>query len=194
MKQQLNNIMNPNFDAFSHGQTISKIWLCENLEPHISKNTKVAILGSWYNILSFMMLSRQPNIYKRISGVDINPEAISMADKICNAWTMGSNYIVENIIADANTYDISSYDVVVNCSPEHMISNEWFENIEYGTLVCIQTSDVTDPDYPWLVSNPNKDLNTLIEKYPLSQHLFTGTKEINYADWGYKRFMIIGLK
>lgn len=185
--------MTTNFDAFSHGQTLSKIWLCENLEPYIPKNAKVAILGSWYNILSFMMLTRQPNLYRNITGIDVDASAIELADKICNAWTMKNNRIVENKIGNATEIDYSEYDAVINCSVEHMDST-WFNNVKSNTLVCIQSSDVTDPCYPWLISNPNEDLSTMIEKFPLSQRFFMGTKEIEYADWGYKRFMIIGLK
>jgi SAM-dependent methyltransferase len=185
--------MNLNFDSFSHGQIISKIWLCENLEPYILKNARIAILGSWYNILSFMMITRQPYKYQHILGIDVNPETIDIADKICSTWTMGINAVVENKIGDAGNVDFSEFDVVINCSPEHM-PNDWYNNVKEGTLVCIQTSDVTDSAYPWLVSNPNKDIDTMIEKYPLSQRFFMGTKEIEYTDWGYKRFMTIGLK
>ncbi len=182
-----------NFDSFSHGQIISKIWLCEHLEPYILKNARIAILGSWYNVLSFMMITRQPNRYQYILGIDVNPEAITVADKICNTWTNGINAVVENIIGDAGEFLYGEFDVVINCSPEHM-SSDWYKNVKEGTLVCVQSSDITDSTYPWLVSNPNHDMDTMIEKYPLSQRYFMGTKDIEYADWGYKRFMTIGLK
>jgi hypothetical protein len=182
-----------NFDSFSHGQIESKLWLCENIEPYIPKDARIAILGSWYNILSFMMITRQPNKYQYFLGIDVNPDAISVADKICNAWTIGTNAIVKNKMGDAGKMDYSDFDVVINCSPEHMPST-WFNNVKEGTLVCVQSSDVIDPSYPWLVSNPNKDIDTLIEKCPLSHRFFMGTKHIEYTDWGYKRFMLIGLK
>jgi hypothetical protein len=44
-----------NFDSFSHGQVKSKIWLCENLERLLPDNAKVLTLGSWVNILGFMI-------------------------------------------------------------------------------------------------------------------------------------------
>jgi hypothetical protein len=37
-------------------------------------------------------------------------------------------------------------------------------------------------------------METLVKKYPLSQTLFLGEKEFNYGSWGYKRFMLIGVK
>jgi hypothetical protein len=181
-----------NYDAFSHGQTLSKIWLCEQLESHIPKNTKAAILGSWYNVLAFMMLTRKSELYQYILGIDIDPLATDIADKICNAWrTEGP--IVENVTQDTGTFDYTEFNLVINCSVEHM-SSDWFDRIPERTIVCIQSSNVTDMTYPWYVTNPNTDQETLAKKYPLSQTLFSGEKEFNYGSWGYKRFMLIGIK
>jgi hypothetical protein len=182
-----------NFDAFSHGQIQSKLWLCNELEPYVPKSAKVAILGSWYNVLSFMLLTRNPNLYQHILGIDIDASTKPIADRITDAWCIDST--VTNIIADASTYDLASFDIVVNCSPEHMSTNEWFENLDYGKLVCIQSSDVTiDNDDIWKCVNPNESLDALTKKYPLSKYLFSGTKEIRYSDGGYNRFMLIGIK
>lgn len=180
-----------NFDSFSHGQIVSKIWLCEHLEPFLPENATVAILGSWYNVLSFMMLTRKQDAYQYILGIDIDDSVSDIADKINNAWTFESK--VQNITGDARTYDYSNFDIVINCSSEHM-GSEWFSQISTGTIVCIQTSNVIDTEYPWLVSNPSSSLHEFIEKYPLNQILFSGEKEITYPDWGYSRYMLIGIK
>ena len=67
-----------NFDAFSHGQIQSKIWLCEELEPHTPIHANIRILGSWYNILAFMLLTRRPEYYyNSIEGIDIDPDAMT---------------------------------------------------------------------------------------------------------------------
>jgi hypothetical protein len=180
-----------NYDAFSHGQTLSKIWLCEQLESHLPKNTKAAILGSWYNVLAFMMLTRRTDLYDSITGIDIDPLAIMVADKVCNAWVHDNK--VSNIQADTDGFDYTEFNLVINCSVEHM-SNNWFDTIPDRTIVCIQSSNVIDQSFPWLISNPNPDMETLVKKYPLSQTLFSGEKEFNYGNWGYKRFMLIGKK
>ena len=182
-----------NYDSFSHGQILSKIWLCEQLEPHVPKNTKAAILGSWYNVLAFMMLTRRSDLYQFISGIDHDHLATDIADKICNAWTFGDNPKVTNITSDVSEYDYIEFNLVINCSVEHM-SIDWFDLIPVGTTVCIQSSNVSDATYPWYVSNPNINQEILAKKYPLSQTLFSGEKEFNYGDWGYKRFMLIGIK
>lgn len=189
----LNRFMN--FDAFSHGQIHSKIWLCQELEPFVPKTASVAVLGSWYNVIALSLLLRKPDSYREILGVDLDPNTKEIADKLTNAWCFGANPIVKNVIFDANSYDFSNYEVIINCSPEHMVSNDWFDNLPYGKLVCIQSSDVAiSGDEVWKCVNPNESLDALTQKYPLSKYLFSGTKEIRYESGGYQRFMLIGVK
>ena len=185
-----------NYDSFSHGQIQSKVWLCKEIERVIHANIKIAILGSWYNVLAFMLLTRNADRYQHILGVDIDPETKEIADKITEAWRIGKDYKVENKIADANVVDLTGYDLVINCSPEHMHGNDWFDNLEYGTMVCIQSSNVqTADDDIWKCVNPNESLEDLVLKYPLSKYLYSGDIEIRYSDDnGYKRFMLIGIK
>lgn len=180
-----------NFDSFSHGQITSKLWLCNNLQPYISPKSNIAILGGWYNVLGFLLMIKFPYI-KHISNFDINCTHIEIADKINITWLLSNQ--VKNIMSDVNTIDLKEFDIVINCSPEHIESNKWFENISKGTLVCIQSSDITDKNEPWLVCNPNENLTAFKEKYPINTSLFTGELDINYNDWGYKRLMIIGQK
>ena len=193
-KFTINKIMD--FTSFSHGQIQSKTWLCQNLEPHIPPDARIAILGCWYNVLGFIMLTRNENICQHILGIDIDPSVKETADQINNAWTtFGDTPKVSHVTADANTYNLYGYRVVVNCSPEHMESNQWFENIDDGATVCLQSSDIDiKDDAVWKCTNPNKSIEDFREKYPLSQYLFAGTKEFRYGDWGYQRFMIIGIK
>lgn len=183
-----------NLNAFSHGQVKSKEWLCNYLEPHIAKNAKVAILGSWYNVLGFMMLTRQQDHYQEILGIDIDSSAIEIADKVCNAWIFNDQKKVTNVVADACEYDFSHYDVVINCSPEHMSKRTWFDNITSNTLVCLQTSNLDYTDDDWLIVDPTYTLEEFKSKYPLSQTIIEDTLDIDYQDWGYKRFMLIGIK
>lgn len=192
----MQNEVRLNGDSFSHGQIVSKVWLAENLEPFLPNNTRLANLGSWYNALGYILCVRNSKNYKEILGLDLDETTKPVADKLTEAWRIGKDAIITNIIADANKHDLSPYNVVVNCSPEHMASNEWFENLEYGTMVCIQSSDVqTSDDDVWKCVNPNESLEDLVLKYPLSKYLYSGEKEIRYSeDNGYKRFMLIGIK
>lgn len=180
------------YTSFSHGQIKSKLWLCETLEPLLPNSPNVLILGGWYNVLGFMFLSRNNTTFKSITSVDIDPDTKEIADKITNAWTIDG--IVSNKIADANTIDYKNIDVVINCSAEHFTDTGWFENIPRGTLVCIQTSNVTDPEHPWFIRQPSPDINSFLEKYHLSTTHFVGTYRIQYSNSGYDRYMLIGIK
>lgn len=175
--------------SFSHGQIISKVWLCDNIEKYLKNDTKILILGAWYNVLGFMLLSRYKQITK-ITGVDINKDVKFVADRICDAWSS----IVKNITMDADLFDSSDYDIIINCSPEHMKTNDWFFNISKNKLVIIQSSNVTIEEEPWLVCNPNPTVEILVNKYVLNNTYLVDTLSIDYSHWGYKRFMLIGEK
>lgn len=179
-----------NYDAFSHGQIKSKLWLCENLEPLLKLSPKIVILGSWYNVLGFMLKCRNPSHI--ITGIDIDSQAIDVANRITDYWKI-ENQSVNNLCGRAD--DIKGeYDVVINCSSEHMDTTSWFDNIKPGTLVCIQSSDITDPQEPWIIKNPSESLGSFRDKYPLKKLMFLDALKIDYGSWGYQRFMLIGIK
>lgn len=180
-----------NLDSFSHGQVASKLWLCEKLEPYIVNDATVTILGSWVNVLGFMMLTRQPIRYKYIRGIDIDTDAVNTANKLCEYWFIEG--IQRSVCEDANTTKLEGFDVVINCSSEHMKDHTWFDNISPGTLVCIQSSNIIDATDPWYVTNPSSTFESFMEKYPLNVK-FAGTLPIRYNDWGYDRYMVIGIK
>lgn len=185
------------FDAFSHGQIISKLWLCEELERYAQPNSSIWVLGSWYNITAFMLQIRKPDYYKHITGYDTNNDAIEIADKICSAWNIYSPTTVTNMSTDANKLDWSSSpDIVINCSAEHFDHSTWFELIPVGTIVCIQSTNITDPNEPWLIKQPTPSIKEFSKTYPLSQQFMIGIKPIPLNKHGkfYERYMIIGKK
>ena len=179
-----------NFDSFSHGQIASKMWLCEHLEPVVPLQSTATILGSWYNVLGFMLMVRNPYKFKSIHGIDIDADAIAVADKICDTW---SN--VTNTNFDVNSGDYPQSDVVINCSPEHMEGSAWFDKIQKGTIVCIQTSNVIDPCAPWYIKTPCPTFEVFQDRYPMNTTHLCDKLEIRYATgWGYDRYMVIGVK
>lgn len=185
---------NFNLDSFSHGQIKSKIWLCHKLEKYLPSDSRLTILGCWYNILSFMLLTRNPDNYSSITGIDIDSSAIEIANKINDAFVIDKG-IVNHVIQDANNYSYEDTDVVINCSSEHMNSTQWFNNIPKGTLVCIQSSNVVDTEYPWLVTNPSPTIESFGLKYGLTKTYFIDTLPIRYKHGqGYDRYMLIGVK
>jgi hypothetical protein len=183
-----------NYDSVSHGQIKSKLWLCESIEPYLPIKSSIAILGSWYNMLGFMLLTRNNKTYDSIVGIDQDESAVQISNKILNYWVIEHDTKFRSINADVNSVTLNNYNVIINCSPEHMENIDWFTNIQAGSLVCIQTSNVTDPNYPWLIKNPSPDINSFVSKYPLKETLFLDTLPIRYKDWGYDRYMLIGIK
>jgi hypothetical protein len=180
------------YDSFSHGQIKSKLWLCEKLEPYLPNGCVIQILGSWYNILGFMLSVRNPDKYRLIQGSDIDTSAIDIADRITNAWTIDNT--IQNVNTDSNTLQYIPNGIVINCSPEHFENTEWFDNIPEGMTVCIQSSNMTNVEYPWHIRQPTPSMHHFLEKYPLSVIQYNDTLDITYDTWGYSRYMIIGIK
>ena len=188
---QLNSTMD--LLSFSHGQTQSKLWLCETIEQYLPKDAVVAIVGCWYNMLGFMLLTRNKSMYQHILGIDIDSEAISVADRLCQGFMLGVDSRIKNTHANADTHNLQGHNVVINCSVEHM-SDDWFNNVDPNALVCIQSSDVSKEEEPWLVTNPCSSLEALKERFQLSEILVEETKHFNYGSSSYNRYMIIGRK
>ena len=90
------------FNAFSHGQIQSKLWLCETLEPLLPERPHVLVLGTWYSALSFMMLTRNQERYKMITGVDKDPESIEVSNKLLNSWMLGEDAKARTILKDVD--------------------------------------------------------------------------------------------
>ena len=179
--------------SFSHGQTQSKLWLCEKLEPFLPDNAVVIILGCWYNLLGFMLLTRNKEQYQHILGVDIAPEAITGANTLCQGFMIGDDTQLRNECGNANTFNLQGHQVVINCSTEHM-SDDWFYNIDPNALVCVQSSDVNISDEPWLITNPVDSLDKFTQRFPLREILLLEEVHFNYDSSSYKRFMLIGRK
>ena len=179
--------------SFSHGQTQSKLWLCETIEQYMPDSAVVAIPGCWYNMLGFMLLTRNKSTYQHILGIDIDSEAIRGADMLCQGFMIGVDSQIRNTCANADTHNLQGHNVVINCSVEHM-SNDWYANVDPNALVCIQSSDVTNQDEPWLVSNPCTSIELLKERFPMSELLYSEKKFFDYGSSSYNRYMLIGRK
>lgn len=191
-----------NFDtheSFYHGLIKSKIWLCEELEivmySEFIKNPTLHVLGCWDNLMAFMLLTRKPEFYSTVYGYDINPEAINTANRVCDMWLYEKPHVY-NRVQDVNDYDYSSHtnSIFINCSIDQMDSNKWYETVPDNSIVCIQTTNMTDPDFPWYIKQTTGSLDELINKFNFTKLIYSGEKHIQFQKDGYKRFMIIGCK
>jgi len=185
------------FSAFSHGQIQSKLWLCETLEPYINKPVNVIILGSWYNILGFLMMVRNRHLYKKIEGADINSDSIQISNKICDAFVIIDSVIINNNCS-VDEVDFSAYDIIISTSTEDIQTNDWYDKIPDNKIICLQSvnldSTITNKYNNWEIVNPNINIETFRKKFPMNQILFQGSKEFDYGELKYTRYMIIGRK
>jgi hypothetical protein len=187
------------YESFYHGLIKSKLWLCEELETVIVREylneSNLHILGCWDNLLAFMLLTRKPELYSTVYGYDINPEAIYNANKVCDMWKYELPKVY-NYIQDVNDYDYSIHtnSIFINCSIDQMDSNKWYDTVPDNSLVCVQTTDMTDPEFPWYIKQTTNSVDELIDKFKLSKLLYSGEKRMPYKEIGFNRYMIIGCK
>lgn len=184
------------FDAFSSGQILSKIWLAESLEKVIELNVltqprNILCLGGWYGLTNFILRTRNRIKVKKFRSLDIDPKVAEIADKINNSWEW-QDWQFKSITGNADEflYTLEDFDTVINTSVEHMESQQWFENIPGGSLVALQSNDMPHEDH----LGCHSDLDGFIKEFDLSETFFTGEKLFCYPDWSFRRFMIIGIK
>jgi len=187
------------YESFYHGLVKSKLWLCKEIETVIVREclneSNLHILGCWDNLLAFMLLTRKPELYSTVYGYDIDPKAIDNANKVCDMWKYESPKVY-NYVQDVNDYDYSTHtnSIFINCSIDQMDSNNWYNSVPKGSLVCIQTTNMKDPNFPWFIKQTTDSLDELVNRFNLSNLLYSGVTNIQYETTGYKRYMIIGTK
>lgn len=189
-------LMEVNSDAWSHGQTESKLWLCKELEEHhayyLPKH--IAIYGGWYGLSAFLLLSRGYLEIVKIRSYDIDPACEPVADKINNAWEL-DDWKFKAHTLDCNDL-IWSEDaewmpnIIINTSTEHFKEDTWWENIPHNMFVVLQGTDMEGDDH----HSPCASLNEFKERFPVQQSFYAGTKIFKYPDKTFRRFMIVGKK
>ena len=179
------------YDAFSNGQVQSKLWLCEKLEEinHIP-NPTIWILGGWYGIQAFLLLSRNNININEIRSFDVDPECQPIADKINNNWEI-QQWKIKAFTQDCNTLDYANTpDIVINTSTEHFNCMDWFNNIPNGTLVCLQGNNMNHEDHHSHYST----LDEFASSFPMQSVKFIGEQQFSYPSWSFNRYMLIGTK
>ena len=188
---------NVNQDAWSSGQIGSKIWMRERLIEIMRGNEyewwnlqKIAILGGWYGMSAFLLLSDpvMPVFIDHIRSYDIDPTCEPIADMINENWVFDS-WKFKAMTGDVDEIDFSDFDIIINTSTEHMSSNKWFDNLNNEQLIVIQSNNMPHDDHI-------HTLNTLEEfekEFPLNS-LYSGQLDFHYETWEFSRWMNIGTK
>ena len=185
-------------ESFSHSLVASKLWLCEQLEQAIIeeniKNPIVHILAGWDNLLGFMMAIRKPKLYGSIHNYDINPEHISMADKLCDNWIYEYPKMY-NMVQDINNlqFTFDKKQVFINCSVDQIEGTTWYDIIPNGSLVCLQCTDLPVGHDGWDIKQCYS-IHDFANMYKLSAVKYCSSKSFDYGHLTFKRHMIIGIK
>jgi hypothetical protein len=178
-------------DAFSSGQISSKLWLCRELENlGFNKPKIVWVYGGWYGLASFLLLSREKFPILHIRSFDIDSNCENIADSLLENWVWQS-WKFKAVTADCNNIEFNEEkpDLIINCSTEHFDSQEWFTSIPSGTLLALQSNNMTHEDHCFCFDSCDK----FAQFYNLDT-LYKGTLDFSYPTWKFSRFMIIGTK
>tara|TARA_Y100000310_G_scaffold75768_1_gene72148 strand:+ start:2070 stop:2732 length:663 start_codon:yes stop_codon:yes gene_type:complete len=127
----------------NESQWSSKLWIMKELNPYLSKfgkqgPYKIAVLGGWYGLLSYVMIKELRVKIKQIDSFDID----SMTSKIGKIFNKDVvNYYIKDVaeINFGNTYDI-----IINTSSEHMVQetiNHTIDSSDSGTIFVLENND-----------------------------------------------------
>jgi len=144
-------------------------------------------LGSWYGNLSLYFNLLKDIEFNNIINVETDAEMLAQSERMLQHIGVDR---VDHMLKDANELDyrqLGPAGAVINTSLTDMDGTDWFEHIPDGTLVAMQARD-HDPGYQF---HSPKDI---LDKFPLDQVLYTGTKRLQDPETKYDRFMVIGRK
>lgn len=189
-----------NMDAWSDGQTESKLWLCKEVEKlHHDGRIKaecIWIYGSWYGTLAYLLLARERLPIKRIRCFDIDQSANKIALRILNHWICKGfdvqicEYNCEELSVQSGYYLDAPPDLIINTSCEHFAGYQWWKNVPAGVDVVAQSTDMKHPTH---INSPTK-LEDFVQNLSGSEIYFQGQKYFEYPALKFSRFMFIGKK
>lgn len=166
-------------ESFRSKQITCKTWLVEEI-ANINMNwNKVLVLGSWNSILLYELMNEHCSV-NWFDFVDIDPNVHKDRDIYFQINNLENNY--SSIVMDAVDFsDHSNYDLIINCSCEHMKDIP----AEYGPVYALQSNNYYQVEEH---INCVKDEKSLAKKSNLNNLFFHGS--IGFS--AYTRFMIIG--
>jgi hypothetical protein len=190
-----------NFDAFSSGQIESKLWLCRELEKIWTRDQVpvIWILGAWYGLTAFLLLSRERLKPSCIRAFDLSEENARLANRINDNWVWrDGRFLSFSFDCDFLNYSEPEFfqspvpDIVINTATEHFHSREWWEQIPPGRLVILQNNDMPLPEHVGGAAS----LADFAKNFPFREKLFAGQLDFNYGGGGagFRRFMLMGIK
>ena len=167
-------------ESLRPNQIKCKTWLVNEIANVNMNWDKVLVLGSWNGILLYELLKEYCDV-GWIDFLDSDPDCHRHRDIYFEVNNMDKDY--GSITMDATEFsDHESYDLIINCSCEHM------KDIPavYGPTYALQSNDyraIKDQHINCVDSEKQ-----LANKNNITKTLFSGSKKMP----NYKRFMVIG--
>jgi len=176
--------------CFSPSQEKSKRWLIQCLNEYIRDNHKIlniAILGSWYGYLAYLLRDMLENkMITEIRCYDVDETAKKIGRMIFN-----------DRVFNFQTKDISNinfqeyrYNMIINTSSEHMTDDtlhNWLFTARKDTICVLQSTNKPARDH---INNVNSKKD-LCDKF---SYYFNNFESYEYDFDSYSRFMMIGTK
>jgi hypothetical protein len=181
--RQSNNPMRT-LDAFWSGQMKSKEWLIDNLEPFVTKPSRIDIHGGWVGVLASMIFqSKIPARY--IASVDIDPLCEHVATMMNKIEEQDGRF--KAITQDMCTVPVHG-DVIINTSCEHITQEQyelWLARLPNKSLIVLQSNNYQIPEHV----RTAKTLEEFKEQSHLTE-VWSGILKTQLYD----RWMIIGTR
>ena len=187
-------------DGFASGQISSKLWMCHELERVISKMKlndpqTIWLLGGWYAISAFLLLSRQNINIKKIRSFDLDESATEIADTLLENWVW-QEWTFKAFTQDVVklNYDEPKFDGrpdwVINTSCEHFEDNSWFDRVPKGCKLVLQSNNMEHEEH-FQMTESLKDFQS---QFSFEEVFYSEQKKFEYPDSSFTRYMIIAEK
>jgi len=170
---------------------LRKLWGLTELKKINDKFDTVYVLGSWYGNASIIMSMLKKHIdFDHIVNVDNDPNVLNQSEKLIDK--LGIKNSIEFMLADVNELDyrqLGKNGLIINFSTVDIQGDDWFRNIPKGTTVLIQARDNVEG-----ASNQFFSEHDLKKAFPLSNLLYSGSKQFKDPETEFDSYMIIGQK
>tara|TARA_B100000900_G_C20536706_1_gene698709 strand:+ start:210 stop:1052 length:843 start_codon:yes stop_codon:yes gene_type:complete len=170
-------------DSFSNNQLVAKKTLIKNLEQYLSKDKKVAILGSWYASILVPLLYNKVN---EIWPIDIDEQAIKIGKNMFFSNIKNIQWAVGDVFEKTIARDYKKINVVINTSCEHMRPMKEWKYWRPEMLFAFQSNNMYDIEGHINCVDTLKDF---LDQLPEGSTILH-TEEIE--DTRGKRFLVIG--
>lgn len=177
-------------NSLNENQMNSKEWLVDCLEPFLSEIPKlhnIAILGSWYGLLSALIRQRVSRDLL-ITNIDSDPLSKEIGYQLLKGPDYEHNYFIVDDAIDHMIDKHKNYQLIINTSCEHMEKEE----VQYitqlkslDTVICFQSNN-----YSKHAShiNTSESLDDFVDSLGLYKVMYKGSKSMGE----YERYTVIG--